>query len=90
MYDDLDTGILSRMDGCWVSDRGQHWYGVDPEEWVRQCERRMERQRRWMERQRRDRAEVARCRLLRKGLKQKMPGPLVEVALQHAFGWAAV
>ena len=89
MYDDLDTGIL-RAEGRWVSDRGECWYGTDPQRWQRDYERRLERQRRWIDRQRRYRAEVVRCNLVRKALEQKMPGPLAQLALEQAFGWDIV
>ena len=86
--DDFD-GML-RTEGLWVSDRGSCWYGVDPDRWVSQYERRMEQQRRWIHRQQRNRAEVVRCKLVRQALQKKMPGALVELALHQAFGWAAV
>ncbi len=87
--DDFDIGIL-RTEGRWISDRGECWYGIDPERWQWEYERRVERRCRWIDRQRRYRAEVVRYKLARQALQQKMPGPVVQIALEQAFGRAAV
>ncbi len=87
--DDLDMGMFSRTGGCWVSDAGQYWIGPDPDEWMRPHRVRMDRRRRWIERQRRHREEIAHCELARKALERKMPAPLVRVALEHTFSWHA-
>ena len=77
--DDMEFGVFCKG-GCWVSDQGHIWHGVDPEAWYRQYSW-MQANRRWL------REECYRFRYTAMALRRKeLPAPITSCVLVLAFG----